>query len=395
MSVSKIQQKTLNKLLDKYEKSKTFLKTNRVNQTFAKLITELFPRYGDDAEYDFFSEVNEALEELQARKLIGLQYKRGNVLHKVFLNIEQLETCYAFVDRKPKKDENVWFENVWKSFEGCEVLREYNKHQRRLLGNNHQIEYYNGNHADYIDMLTLAQALVDNENEIYIRDFSMKLFSDSKRVEQLSSAVSALLFSYGDYQERENVLEECGVVRTPTYVCLKGSGRLLFAEQEIDLSKIPGDIALSTATLQGIQQVCVDCERVITIENLTSFHDFSKEDTLAVYLGGFHNKTKREFLKLLYQQNPNKIYRHFGDIDAGGFYILEHLRRKTGIPFTTLGMDIDTIQRYQEKSKVLTENDRKRLIKLAETYPEHQQIIYYMLQYNCKLEQEAVGEICL
>ncbi len=395
MSVSKIQQKTLNKLLDKYEKSKTFLETNKVNQTFSKLIAELFPKYGDDAEYDFFCEVNEALEELQARNLIGLQYKRGNVLHKVYLNIEQLEACYDLVGRKPKKDENAWFENVWKSFEGCGVLRDYNKHQRMLLSKNHQIEYYNGNHADYIDMLTLVQALVNNESEVYIRDFSMKLFSDSKRVEQLSSTAGALLFSYGDYQEKENVLEECGVVRTPTYVCLKGMGRLLFAEQEIDLSKLPSDIALSTNTLQGLLRICVDCEHIITIENLTSFHDFSKENTLAIYLGGFHNKTKRDFLKLLYQQNLNKIYRHFGDVDAGGFYILEHLRRKTGIPFVTLGMDIDTIQRYQEKSKLLTENDRKRLLKLAETYPEHQQTIQYMLQYNCKLEQEAVEEIYL
>ncbi len=248
MSVSKIQQKTLNKLLDKYEKSKTFLETNKVNQTFTKLITELFPKYGDDAEYEFFCDVNEALEELQERKLIGLQYKRKNILHKVCLNTEQLEACYTFVDRKPKKDENAWFENVWKSFEGCEVLRKYVENQHTLLGKNHQVEYYNGNHVDYIDMLTLVQALVNNENEVYIRDFSMKLFSDSKRVEQLSSTAGALLFTYGD---------------------------------------------------------------------------------------------------------------------------------------------------YQEKSKPLTENDRKRLIKLVETYPEHRQIIHYMLQYNCKLEQEAVGEVCL
>lgn len=395
MNASKIQQKTLNKLLDKYEKSKTFLETNKVNQTFTKLITELFPKYEDDAEYEFFCEANEALEELQARNLIELHYKQGNILHKVCLNVAQLEACYAFVNRKSKKDENTWFENVWKSLKGCEVLRKYVEKQRTLLSKNNQVEYYNGNHTDYVDMLTLVQSLVNNENEVYIRDFSMKLFADSKRVEQLSSLACALLFSYGDYQEKENVLEECGVVRTPTYVCMKGKGRLLFAEQEIDLSKLPGDIALSTNTLQGILQVCVDCEHIITIENLTSFHDFSKDNTLAVYLGGFHNKTKRDFLKLLYQQNPDKSYRHFGDIDAGGFYILEHLRRKTGIPFAALGMDIYTMQSYQEKSKPLTENDRRRLKNIAEIYPEHRQMIHYMLNNNCKLEQEAVKEIYL
>ena len=49
----KIQQKIINKLLDKYENSKTFLGTNQVNQAFDVKVIELFPKYGDDAEYDF------------------------------------------------------------------------------------------------------------------------------------------------------------------------------------------------------------------------------------------------------------------------------------------------------------------------------------------------------
>lgn len=68
----------------------------------------------------------------------------------------------------------------------------------------------------------------------------------------------------------------------------------------------------------------------------TSFHDYSAEDDFVVYLGGFHNKVKRDFLLYLYQWNPEKEYRHFGDIDAGGFYILEHLKKETGIPFRSL-----------------------------------------------------------
>lgn len=390
MIISKIQQKTLNKLLDKYEKSKTFLETNHVNQSFSKSVEELFPKYADDSEYEFFCDVNEALGELQVRKFIEISYKRGNIVDKVRLNLEQLENCYSFLGRHPKKDENIWFEGIWNEVKNCEILRKYVACQRERLGRNRQVEYYNGNRVDYADMLKLVQALLKNETEVYVRDFSMKLFSDSKRVEQLSSAASALLFSYGDYQEKENVLEECGVVRTPTYVCIKGKGQLVFPNQTIDLTRLPGDVAISTNTLQELQQIVIEGTRVITVENMTSFHDFTDAEAIIVYLGGFHNKTKREFLKMMYKQNADKEYFHFGDIDAGGFFILEHLRRKTGIPFRTLCMDVSTLQRYQNQTKPLEGYDRKRLQKLMDTYPEHREVVSYMLKNDCKLEQEGV-----
>lgn len=49
-----VQKKVLNKLLDSYEKSKTFQGENKVNQSFIVEISKLFPRYNDDAEYEFF-----------------------------------------------------------------------------------------------------------------------------------------------------------------------------------------------------------------------------------------------------------------------------------------------------------------------------------------------------
>ena len=71
MDIEKIKQKTLHKLLDQYEKSKTFTGNNQVNQSFSKRVGELFPKYVDDSEYDFFCDVNEALKALEtsARKV--------------------------------------------------------------------------------------------------------------------------------------------------------------------------------------------------------------------------------------------------------------------------------------------------------------------------------------
>ena len=76
MRYDKIQKTTIDRLLDRYEKSKTFLGTNQVNQKFSVSVGKLFPKYCDDAEYDFFCDVNEALQELEKQELVLLQKKR-------------------------------------------------------------------------------------------------------------------------------------------------------------------------------------------------------------------------------------------------------------------------------------------------------------------------------
>ena len=170
------------------------------------------------------------------------------------------------------------------------------------------------------------------------------------------------------------------------------------------MSRLSGDIALSTESLKSLTGAEVLGKRVVTVENLTSFHDYTAGEDFVIYLGGFHNKVKRDFLVYLYQQNPEKEYRHFGDIDAGGFYILEHLKRKTGISFYSLCMDVATLQQYKADQKSLTENDRKRLQQLREALQDQKrrgectedygEVIDYMMDRGCKLEQEAVRQSC-
>ena len=69
---------------------------------------------------------------------------------------------------------------------------------------------------------------------------------------------------------------------------IKIGGKSSSDEQKIDLSIIEGDIALSTESVKSLKDVIVMGKRVVTVENLTSFHDYSVEDDFVVYLGGFH-----------------------------------------------------------------------------------------------------------
>ena len=203
-----------------------------------------------------------------------------------------------------------------------------------------------------------------------------------------------LLYEYGDFPEKDQILPSFNLVKTPTYVNYKGAGKIIISGQTIDLLKLSSDIAISSKMLSDIERIEVLGSKVITIENLTSFHRFNEEDFFVIYLGGFHNTVRREFIKKLYEQNPQKQYYHFGDIDVGGFRILEHLKSKTKVPFMGYYMDIDTLVRYKEFSKKLTQNDRINLERLL-IHDEYESVIDYMLENNCKLEQEAVGSMTI
>lgn len=400
MRLKDIQSKTIHSLLDKYEKSKTFLGENQVNQKFSRRITELFPEYQDDAEYDFFCDVNEALNELQKAGLISVHYQRAGIIKSVELNLLQLKQCYELVNRESRKVEHDWILEAMSQFRECAVLNNYFDAQRVKISKNQKVEYFDGDKQDFLDLLTLVERICTNEEEQFVRDFSVRYFSDSKRVEALANKAQALMYQYGEYQDRESVLEECGIVKTPTYVCLKGNGRITLGDQIIDLSKLNGDMALSTASLKELDKIEILGDCVVTVENLTSFHDYNGVEDFVIYLGGFHNTTKRKFLVNLYEQNRDKEYMHFGDIDAGGFYIYEHLKLKTGIPFKTLYMNVETLKKYRSQTKTLTQVDRRRIESLlkkldvkykgGKTDMDYREVLRYMLDNNCKLEQEVL-----
>ncbi len=417
-----LQRKVLGQLLDSYEKSRTFQGENQVRQSFSVQIGKLFPRYQDDAEYDYFCRVNEAIEELDAASLVSVEYEKNRVLKRVVLNTEKLDICYAYLGRTPRRQEQEALCCLWEKLseklsvertgerpgQGGKVddepfrpLQRYIVAQYLRIEKNRNVEYYSHDLEEYRALLTAAEAVLRNREEIFIRNFSMQVFHDSKRMERLAGKLSSLLYQYGEFQEKEAVLEECGIVHTPTYVMLKGNVKLTLGSQTMDMSLLKGDIALSTESLKGLRDIAVLGERVVTVENLTSFHDYPAGEDCVVYLGGFHNQVKRNFLLYLYERNREKEYRHFGDIDAGGFYILEHLKRKTGIRFRSIYMDIETLQMYREDRKPLTGNDRKRLAQLKQELEggrrqgvdeeDYRDVIDYMLEHNCKLEQEAIS----
>lgn len=220
-----------------------------------------------------------------------------------------------------------------------------------------------------------------------------------QELEKKSGLIGKIFRRFSDDMEdmdNDVILAEYGIYRTPNYVYVKGSGRLRIGTPEaydIDLKSLRQGIGLSGEDLDGLEwKVDVSVKRIITIENLTTFFRWEEPDSVLIYLGGYHNAVRRKFLQKLYQVFPEAEYFHFGDIDVGGFEIYEDLCRRTGIPFTTYKIGISELEQYEQYTRELTENDRKRMDSLLnnEAYENVWPILRYMKEHGKKLEQESI-----
>lgn len=379
----------LSRLIDKYERSKSFIGDNRVSQSFTILLAKEFPEYADDSKIQEIRAIEMAISELINEGFITCKKHKNGVLSHVVLNPGSIDSVYLFLKRKPKKDTNSEIRDLLNAYSTKnELLSAFCSKQLERIALNKSVEHFKGDTMEFERVLIALAEILKIQQETFQRDFSVRVYGDSKTFERIRGTVVSILSEYGDFPEKETILEDLNIVSNPGHVFFKGSGVIKVCGQTIDLNGIKGDIALSSALLKDIESIEVTGSDVVTIENLTTFNAYTPNQELVIYLGGYHNMARRAFIKKLYELNPNKRYYHFGDIDAGGFYILLHLRKKTGIPFLPLHMDIETLSSNIQYTKKLTENDRARLKNLAGS--EFDDVVSYMLKNNCKLEQESL-----
>lgn len=388
----KYEKAILEHLLDKYERSKSFTGDNRIVQSFSVKLAKLFPKYGDEAEYDLFCSLNDTVSELESMEYITLKRKKNGIVDTVTLNVQFLDDIYRYISRTPKAQTNEQLISLLDTYsDKNELLKRFCDAQKIRLSQNKKAEYFDGDVTEYEKLLKAVAMIFDISEETFIRDYSIKVFGDSKTFESIKSKVKRLLFQYGDFPEEDTILEDLNIINNPGHVYIKGSAVIVIKGQRLDLSELNGDIAVSSALLPEISSINVTGSRVMTIENLTTFNAFHERGTFTVYLGGYHNSHRRHFIKKIYQDNPDAEYYHFGDIDAGGFYILLHLKSKTGVNFMPYHMGIPELQQFKAYTKSLTDNDKKRLAALNGS--EFSDTVNYMLEHNCKLEQEALDLI--
>lgn len=166
--------------------------------------------------------------------------------------------------------------------------------------------------------------------DVPVRRASAKLFGDSKRIQALSSLVDVL--SQGSVsappRDEEEVLSELGLVRFPPTWMLSADAEVVCAAGTVRM--VAPYVGLAPTAIQSLR-VSEDLECLLTVENLTTFHEAaqrrSERPRVAVlYTGGMPSPSwRRVYALLLHAMPASAKVMHWGDVDAGGFRIAAHL----------------------------------------------------------------------
>lgn len=391
----------LNRLLDMYERRGAFDKDPSSLRAIQIEVKKVYPEYVDRYNHDAYRDINIAVESLCMIRLIFAEQNSVGQYSKVKLNIAMVQECYKVLKRTSISQQCEKVKQVLVQYENCGavllqtvisdwtlLLKEYKKLPYDLKYDSKRVE----------EIIHVLQAILKLNKETYIRNFSTALFKDSKKFQkEFRGAVEAILFDYTDeVVEKNKILEFYNLYENPTYVLIKGNVVIRFESSVIECSEIPDGIALSNASLDKIKSINVKAGKVITVENLTTYHDADDEDAVHIYLGGYHNYSKQMLLEKIYENNQTCRYFHKGDLDVYGFLILENLKEKTGIPFDPLMMDVDTLERFYKAGiyKELTATDVKVIEEKKNTkLYAYREILQFMVDNNCKVEQESIKAI--
>lgn len=346
---------------------------------------------------DNFSESQElidaAVSQLQGWGILNAVQDAHGYYTKVTMDLSQCTGAYGLIHRVPKEQILQAQRNLLLQAQSNStgLAYRFSTDLLALMDAGKSLGYGIGQDTDKLrDILLILEKIDQLKTETYVRNFSEAIFHDSKRFQKWQGVVAKILMDYTpDAMDENSILEQYDLCQNPTYVYFKGGWILYAGENVFDVSVLPGGIGLPASALGSVTKIKLTGDTVISVENLTTYHDTPEEKGAILYLGGFPNHLRVAFLKLLYQDAPNASYFHRGDLDPYGFLILENLRSRTQIPFQPLEMDLQTLQHCYEKGhyRTLTAQDEK--IMQHPLLAGHHAIFEFMRQYNCKVEQEC------
>lgn len=404
----------LSKLLDQYEKSVTYAGENKVKQVFSVKPSDIFKGYNKDflPPEQLFQEkeFERLIRQMESEGLIHVVPPNTGILCQICAVPERWEDYYACLNRTEKNILKKRLEEVYHRFCQCDLLEAYGKEKLQTLKNSRARKLDEKKVEKEITeaeaIWNLVQFLKENQEKqrtTLEREMSEAVLHDSKQWEKIyRKKVCGILEHTGRYdeplaeleEERERqtaLLEEFYIYSNPAYIYLKGDARICLEDgREL---RIYHDLPMSIPfeTFQKAKSIQIRDTALMTVENLTSFHRLEREHIFYLFLSGYHTRTKQALLQRIARENPGLSWHHFGDLDPDGLAIAGHLIRKTGLPFQLCAMGVQELQRFQTYAKPLEAPDRAKAEAMIKQGSSYAGILQYMLEHNCKLEQEIIS----
>ena len=402
----------LDKLLDKYEKSKSFAGESSNRRIMLKILA------GEVTEYDIEKPLvretfNSAIQDLAGKGLIEfswLKYEKGNIIEKVWLNISNVNLSYALIGRKAKRD-------------SLETILEY---ATKLLENGPQgwiTDFLRGIEIKIKNCHSISGLLPSDEEQamailramegiqklkggdILERVFSLYTFGDTKYFEKnIRHRVVKIIKGYcidaetqGEIADEE-ALAEVGILKSPQQVEFRGGFLGKIGERHVDFSAFPYGVSINSDTVKKLTFLNMwDISKIVFIENKANYVDFVAKSknfsVMAVFHGGFYGSLKEIFFEKLYAaaaSNGTVLY-HWGDIDLGGFLMFARLKANIIPGLKSYLMDSKALMSRVQFASSFDVKYAKRLEALLgdERFAEFWDVIKVMLDRGIRLEQEA------
>lgn len=395
------EEKMLTALAEKYRKSKKDSGTNVIVRRTRITPSQLYKGYNrNDGDMTQIEAVNQAAMHCRQMGFLTFETEKfSNEIRNIDLVDEKIEELEAYLEQtyhyESKASKRQYVEELIAVYSGRSPVAELECRKLRQALEKNRIP------PKYLQAKDLLKALVfieNNREELFLREASMLIYGDSKYLEEaMLHPVCKALREFlgrpcGEDELEDEILEEYHIRREKQKLCLKGDVMLQNGGKELELGNFADGVEFFSDELDGIERICVRVPEFITVENYTSWLRFRKEGAVSFYLGGYAARFQRDFLRKVQEDNPHLVFRHFGDIDAGGLYIHEHLCRVTGIPFQMYRVSCAELQdaRFRSCLQPLTNQDRIRL-KSLEKQGTYRELAAYMLEKNVKLEQEIIS----
>lgn len=406
----------LERLLKKYEKSKSFQGSSSQKRILIKMCREEFPEY--DVENTSIREYwNSTIEELSEQGLVDyswLKFEKGNIIEKVWLNLSRIEDAYSAAERMPKrlilnsllirideirgrvsdKPDNRW------------IVQFLEDTRLTITSKASTAGFLPSDEEQAMAVLRVLEVLGAAEDQQWLeRVFSLRCFSDSKYFERkVRSRLISILKKYvlgedsSDETTDEEILAQAGIIKSPEQIEFKGGISGSIGCNRVDFSVFIHGTAINADTVKDLFIEDVgDIQRIIFIENKANYIQFiaqnKDKELMTVFHGGFYSPVRGTFFRKLYEAAFARgvEFFHWSDMDLGGFMLFNRLKANIIPSLKPYIMNLSAFESKIKYGQPFNSKYAGKLEKLLgnEQFQEFWELIAFMLDKRLKIEQEA------